>query len=556
MRKHAGQLMFQTFEELREAIVKLDERVGEMNSKQKIEHAFNLKVVDQQQHSWGESYWLQLDSNALNPKRRVSIITVYPNEEQKVHTHPGYEEIIFGLEGESIHWCNERQIVLKKGQLAYIPGGGQHGISNCLHKPAKFMGIIYPTLPVPLGELLPIQDIELQAVANLVNLDEITDKFAQSVRLAVTLTDASGRLIAEPKNFPEFCAMCLREMTGDCILNSGIDRYKEDALNSFRCKFNIDSVQSPIMINERLLGYLVCGYGRTVVPTPQEQETINRSFCPRDRALVRDAYMNVKFISRNHLQSVAETLSLVSVSLVQMTIHSIREQQLSAYKLNLTKEKQRQAELENSLSEVKLKLLESQVNPHFLFNTLNTIAQTSLMEGANTAASLTYALASLLRCSLGKIDSLITIKEELDYIQDYLLIQKTRFPGKFEDVIDVDPGIMAVKIPFMTLMILVENAIIHGLAGIQWQGSLLVKGCRESNAAVIEVVDNGVGVSPEMMENVRSFKKSSFTPTDFEGLGLKNIYKRLEYSYGQNFQLILERLSETGTKATVKLPMD
>lgn len=521
-----------------------------MNNKfrKEIEQLFSLNIIDEQYFPWGESYFLELEpsesKNNSRSRRSISIVTVYPDVEQKIHTHPGYDEIIYGLEGETIHWSNSHKIILGKGRLGYIPAGGQHIMANISGKPARFMSIVYPTIPDSLGEISAIEDVELPELAKMTNLDAIASKFTQNIKLAVSLVDTAGNLLTEPKNFPVFCKLCLTEQLGDCVLYSEGRIHAGKDLRVCSCKFGVYSVQSPIIFNERLLGYLGCGYGRVSMVTPRDEILIKKCFPAKKYYLAQKEYHNLEFINRNHLKSVAEILSLISASLVQLIIQSTREKQISMYKLSLTREKQIQAELENRLNEAKLRFLESQVNPHFLFNTLNTIAQTSLMEGATTAASLTYALANLLRSSLGKTDPLITIREELNYIQDYLLIQKTRFPSRFTVEMDIKVEVLEIKIPIMTIMVLVENSIIHGFSNIRWPGSLQINAYSEQHMAVIEVIDNGSGVPPQVIENVKSLK----------GIGLKNIYKRLEFYYGDKFTFDIKRLDNKGTKVTIKLP--
>jgi len=523
--------------------------------RQEIEQIFDLKIVDEQYYSWGESYWLQLDPNGRKARRTVSIVNIYPNTEQKTHTHPGYEEIIFGLDGESVHWCNGRKIVLSKGKVGYIPAGGEHCILNTSGEIARMMSIVYPTMPIELGEPSNIDDIELWEVSQLINLEAISAKFAKSVRLAVTLVDQDGILLTSPKNFPAFCNLCLHLKKGDCILNTprcclGTDK----ALTVFRCLFGVYAIQSPIIINDRILGCLGCGYGRVISPSVTEQKELEAVFECGELELARKAYSELEIINRNHLQAVAETLSLVGASLVQMIIHSAREKQVSSYKLSLMEEKRRQAELENALSEARLKLLESQVNPHFLFNTLNTIAQMSLMEGAETAASLTYALSNMLRRSLGDNHNLVTISDEVTYIKDYLLIQQTRFPDRFEVEINLTPEVTKVQVPFMMLMILVENAIQHGFKNIRWPGRLIVNGRLAGDRAIFEVIDNGTGVPEDVVNSMKTLKSSGTGMMMHEGIGLKNIYRRLEHYYGNQAKFTIEAHGEQGTRVVIEIP--
>ncbi|MFZ5644694.1 MAG: histidine kinase [Bacillota bacterium] len=524
--------------------------------RQQIESIFNLKIINEQNFPWGELYWLQLDPDNDKPQRTLSVATFYPDQEQKEHTHLGFEEIIYGLEGETVHWCDSRRIVLGKGQLCYVRGGGRHSIKNLSGRQARFLSIVYPTIPPALTDFSSIEDVELDELVKIINLDPIAEKFAQSVGLAVTLVDNLGNLLTEPKNIPEFCKLCLQEQCGNCVMSREAPVCAGNEPVVFHCKFGVASIQSPIVINKRSLGYLGCGYGRMSAPTPGEESLVVSCFSPASGLLAQKAYINLDLIRRNHLVSVAETLSMVSASLVQLMIHSAREKQINSYKLRLSQEKHRQAQLESSLNEVKLKLLESQVNPHFLFNTLNTIAQTAMMEGAATAASLTYSLSNLLRRSLGKTESLITVEEEMDYIKDYIFIQKTRFPSRFNFDTRVSPEIANIKVPCMTMMALVENSILHGFANIRWQGELEINVYTDGDWAYLEVVDNGSGISDEIIEDIKSLGDPGLSPVQLKGIGLRSVFKRLEYFYGGSFKFNMERMPKGGTRVTIRLPLN
>ncbi|WP_425059538.1 hypothetical protein SCACP_01300 [Sporomusa carbonis] len=520
-----------------------------------IEETFNLNVIGDQYFNWGEQHWLQLAPTSPNTQPTVSVAIVYPGKEHASHVHSGYEEIIIGLEGEIVHWCDEREIRLHKGTLGYISDGSRHRIVNSTPSTASFLSIVYPTIPKALGEIYTVEDIELKEVAKIINLDIIAEQFAETVRMAVTLVDVSGDLLTMPRKLPEFCMICMHEKCGDCILSSPENIKIQPEQKLYHCKFGVASIQCPIIVNRRVLGYLGCGYGLMYTGLNQEAPEMFNVFSGQNHIMAQNAYINLPLINRNHMNSVADTLRLVSASLVQLMINSIKEKRLSSYQVSLSEERQKQAQLSNSLNQARLKFLESQVNPHFLFNTLNIIAQQAEMDGASTLASLTYALSNLLRLSLGKTDSLVTIREELNCIEDYLFIQKNRFPDKFDVDIQVEQDILDVKAPFMIIMVLVENAILHGFTDILWRGKLIVRGYKHQQTAVLEVIDNGCGIAPEVVDAIRDFPKSEYDPAALKGIGLKNIYMRLRHYYGDAFEFVIERLPEKGTKARICLPL-
>ena len=517
----------------------------------KIQENFRINIVSDQQFDWGEQHWLRLTPDHSGNQPTVSVATVYPGCEQLWHVHSGYIEIIIGLEGETTHWSDDREIWLSEGKINYITEGSKHRIVNTSSQPTAFLSIVYSTFPKPLKEASIGRDVELSEVAKLINLDSIIEKFAQSVQMTVTMIDVGGNFLTAKSNLPEICQCCVKENYGDCILHAAALRRPPLQQQIFHCKLGVSTIQSPFVVNNKVLGYLGCGYGRMSTNITQT-EPLPHDFAANS---AQEAYFKLNFIHRNHLNSVAETLSLVSASLVQLMINSMKEKELSEYRINLLHEREKQALLHHSLSQARLKFLESQVNPHFLFNTLNTIAQQAEMDGAGTLASLTYALSNLLRLSLGKADSLVTIEEELSYIRDYLFIQQTRFPNKFAVHIDIVPSVLEIKIPFMTIMVLIENSILHGFKNVRQDGKLLIRGYQQGNWGIIEVRDNGCGIADGIAAAVRELPHDEYDQPNLKGIGIKNIFLRLKHHYGERFDFTITRAAAGGTLARIVLPL-
>lgn len=519
-----------------------------------IERTFALKIVGEQGYSWGELYWLQLDPNEKILGRTVCVVNIYPGTEQKTHSHPGFEEILIGLTGESLHWSNGQFIVLTPGKVGYIPIHGEHRIVNRTEAMAQVLSIVIPAMPAGMSKPAEVDDDALEQTLHNTPLAEICQNFAESVRLAVTLCDREGNQLIESVRLPAFCVLCAKRQANECLRRVADGSEQEQRFALIQCSFGVFSVQAPIRINDRVWGYLGCGYGRIAPLTEDEQARMRQCFGPDDSAQAEAAYDSMELISRNHLQSVAETLSLVSAALARIITQSVWESQLTSYRLRLANEKRRQAELENALSKARLKVLESQVNPHFLFNTLNTIAQLSLMEGAETAASLTYALSDILHRSLGETDSVVTINDELNHIKDYLHIQQTRFPDKFTVDVQMTPGVETVKIPAMMLIILVENAILHGFRNIRWPGKLVINCGIDGERAYVEVTDNGTGMPETVLRAINEQQRTDEGTAMYRGIGLNNIYRRLRHYYGDQASFTIAQQPRGGIKVRIELP--
>lgn len=228
--------------------------------------------------------------------------------------------------------------------------------------------------------------------------------------------------------------------------------------------------------------------------------------------------------------------------------------QLNLSQVRLIEEIKAHAELEEALKFMELKALQSQVNPHFLFNTLTTIAGLAVFEGAEQTNRLVQALSRLLRYSLRKIGQTVTLQEEMEHVRDYLAIQKARFGDRIKVNIDIAEDTSQAHIPVLTLQPLVENAIIHGLES-QEDGCLSLLGCVEDERVVIQIVDNGVGIEPERLSEIQELRANMSGRSHTTGLGFSNVHKRLQHFFGSSYGLRLESAPDNGTKVIVTIPL-
>ena len=240
-------------------------------------------------------------------------------------------------------------------------------------------------------------------------------------------------------------------------------------------------------------------------------------------------------------------------------MHSLHEQ--LRQKENLSSEQQRAA-LTEALKEARLKALESQVNPHFLFNTINVIAKLAFLEGAAETEAMTYALADLMRYSLrssSDTNGLVTIRDEIEHARQYLLIQKTRYRDRLQLNFELDEMALDMRVPPLSIQPIIENAFVHGLEPSERPGQLLLSVQRAREYVVISVQDNGVGISSEQVHKLLAEEADSFLDhwsAHTTGLGLTHVRDRLRYYYGEQCQLVIESELGSGTTVRLLLPLD
>lgn len=198
-----------------------------------------------------------------------------------------------------------------------------------------------------------------------------------------------------------------------------------------------------------------------------------------------------------------------------------------------------------------LKALQAQINPHFLYNTLDSINWMAKKYKANDISLLATSLGNFFRRSLNHGRDFTTIKNELEQIKSYVYIQKVRFKDTFDLYISVDDDILTYSIVKLTLQPLVENCIIHGFEDINYKGSIEITGYRKENKIILQVIDNGCGTDTEKLNKQ---VQREFNPQEpIEKYGLHNVNQRIKLYFNQTCGLYFETNEDGGVTATVTI---
>lgn len=260
----------------------------------------------------------------------------------------------------------------------------------------------------------------------------------------------------------------------------------------------------------------------------------------------RDVGFRVKVRSTNEVGVLAYDINSMIDKMEEMT-SNIFHTQASLYESELSK---KQAEFS---------ALQSQINPHFLYNTLNCISSIGLEYGSKEIALITSSMSKIFRYSIKK-DDLVMISEEIQCIQAYLKIISIRYENKFDMDINVDEKILEMKTPKMILQPIVENSVYHGLESMDAGGTLRVSGHLDANGDVcFQIWDSGKGIGKDELESLKAKLNMAFSErveNSFVGnsIGISNINNRIQLLFGEGYGVGIESEIGYGTTVIVKIP--
>lgn len=241
------------------------------------------------------------------------------------------------------------------------------------------------------------------------------------------------------------------------------------------------------------------------------------------------------------------------INSIKKLINSLKEN--AELEKKLSDEKMKLLKYQNIIKQAELKILQSQINPHFLFNTLNCINQTAIKENAEKTEDLIKAVSGILRYSLSMMNRNATLEEEITVVKQYIHIQESRYEDRIKFSLNVNMDLTKVKVPGMTLQPFVENAFIHGIEPKEEGGIINIDIHEQGNLCVVLIEDSGCGIDEETIYKITSedFEQEHIGHTT--GMGIKSVVKRLELLYDDKDMFLIESKKGFGTRIYLKIPI-
>ncbi|MCR4568297.1 MAG: histidine kinase [Pseudobutyrivibrio sp.] len=214
--------------------------------------------------------------------------------------------------------------------------------------------------------------------------------------------------------------------------------------------------------------------------------------------------------------------------------------------------------MENHIKDAELKYLQSQINPHFLFNTLNAGAQLAMMEGADRTSNYMQRVADFFRYNIKKNKDVVTLKEEIELVDIYIYIINVRFAGEIQFIKEIDESLLNITMPRMILQPIVENCINYGIRNIDWAKKITLSVYGLESFICVSIKDNGIGMEQEKIQQVlQGSYQSDPSKSDSNGVGLNNCIERLNIYFERDDVLdIISEGENMGTEIILYLPQN
>ena len=383
-------------------------------------------------------------------------------------------------------------------------------------------------------------NIYIEDVVDVKELQTLQDNWAKATDLAFVTVDCNGTPITKQSNFTPFCKRlreldAFREKCYYCDACGGRKARRIGKAYVYICHAGLIDFAIPIMIKGQYVG--------AFLDWKDNQELV-------------ELYNQVKEVSVEKIQAVAQIICDSYNYSVEREYANKVDAELREKDYKLMKEEKLRIEMEKSLRDIELKALHYQINPHFLFNVLNTIGRLAFFENAKMTEDVVYAFADMMRYILRKSrDPLSSLRDELTHVQNYLKIQKIRLGSRLQYSINISEAYYSVKLPFLSLTTLVENSIKYAVENKASGGMIEVNGREEDGDLCIDIIDNGDGMSPSKIVSV--LRGDAYKDNEKGSVGLYNINSRLLHYFGNEYALVIESENKPsmGMKVTIKVPL-
>lgn len=512
----------------------------------------NIQAFD-----WGHIEWIyEPESGNSLSNMNIGITTIFPYKRQNRHIHYGDEQVIYVLSGKGTQLIGDKISSVEPGLIFYIEAGSVHETINENHESIKELII---SIPVNYEHSLLINKSEEDLLSRLNVPDgsvKITDEIryiyeaiVSPMRIPVSIFDVEGNLIIKGRDYPEFCKSNCLQCEGD--INCSIYEIRGEYvpphytdLSAFVCAYGLTVFIVPIMLNSKPIGIIKAGHIRTSAMNQIEANNLDKEICSN-----LDELMPV--VPKGTLNAVLQQLKKLSKTIENYYIFKKTEVELSRREEIIQDIVKNEIALEQTLRSTKEKVLSTQINNHFLFNTLNAIAGMAIKENSVKTYQSIIDLSKMLRYTATNQSYFAQLRNEVEYLQNYINLQKLRYGEKLKIKFDISKDVEDISIPFNCLQPIIENCFVHGFKNMKNDMKIDMVVKEQEGSIIIKIGDNGQGVNDEKLNELRH-KISEYEKYELRGLTM--VYSKLKLLYADNFSFLIESLENKGTNVKIVLP--
>ncbi|MBV7271759.1 histidine kinase [Clostridium sp. PL3] len=502
-----------------------------------------------QSFEWGYIEWIyEPDSNNPVNNMSIGIVTILPNKRQNRHIHYGDEQVMYVLSGEGDQLIGDIISNIKAGQIYHMEAGIIHETINTGDEAIKHLLI---SIPVQYEQNMFMQKEELEifnsskVFNDTVKIDDeisyIYEALVNPLKMPVAIFDLGGKIIIKGRDYPEFCKdNCLIDKNdGICPMYSNKGEYappQYKALSAVICPHGLTVFTTFITLNNKPIGMIKGGHIQTVSSNSNNYDNSNKE---------------IHIVPKGTLNAVLQQLKKLSKAIENYYVFKNVKIELSKKEEIIRDIIKNEIALEESLKLTKEKILNIQINNHFLFNTLNNIASLAVKEDAMKTYQSIIDISKTLRYTAANQNHFVQLKSEIEFLKNYTNLQKLKYGERLKINIDASTDINNKNVPFNCLQPIVENCFVHGFKNINKDMKINIIVKLNKDYLIIDINDNGMGLNEENLDKLRS-KISEYEKYELRGLMM--VYYKLRLFYGENFDFKIESSKDKGTNVRITLP--
>jgi len=403
-----------------------------------------------------------------------------------------------------------------------------------------------------------MQTIDLRDIITEEFQDEIQESFSLATGFGVVFTDKEGNHIGPGANFCQFCNKinATNEGAQQCALSN--KRAIEIALETkkpsiYICHAGLVNIEIPLIYENKCVGAITAGQvlcsEENAYPSDQVME---RSEWMDDAELL-PYYREIEVMNCQQIEATTKALSNITNYIIQNVVQAKLQEKLARQTEDLLRSERQRLQLEQLLQQAQMDALQKQVMPHFIFNVINSISRLLALKEYDTVEKMLEAFSQMMRYSLSDTNTSVTLEQELEYINNYLSIQAIRFQERIRYEIFCDKALRTLRIPFFSLQPLVENAIEHGLLNKEEGGILKLRCLKTESGCVVEVADNGIGISQDALHRIRNNLRVTNQEIGQKHIGLRNSYSRFSLMFHEQIEFSIQSAAGEGTCVMIRI---